>query len=168
MRTALLSDNDRKAELSFAYLSSLAAFAGFTCQPGHQPDRDSSVDATVKAGGSMRPQIDVQLKATSSPRRLSDGLHFQLRRKNYDDLRASRMCPIILVVLELPEDPSDWLDCDTERLVMRRCAWWASIAGDSATDRDSKTVVLPESQSLNPDAMQSLMDEARQGRLSGV
>ncbi len=167
MSTALLSDKDRKAELSFAYLWSLAAFAGFTCQPGPQPDRDS-VDAIVKAGGSMRPQIDVQLKATSSPRRLSDGLHFQLRRKNYDDLRASRMCPIILVVLELPEDPSDWLDCDTERLVMRRCAWWASIAGDSATDRDSKTVVLPESQSLNPDAMQSLMDEARQGRLSGV
>ena len=165
MSTALLSDNDRKAELSFAYLWSLAAFAGFICQRGPDPDRDS-VDAIVRAGGSMRPQIDVQLKATSSSRRLGDGLHFQLRRKNYDDLRASRMCPIILVVLELPENASDWLHCDTESLVMRRCAWWASIEGSSEIDGDSKTIVLPESQSLNPDAMKTLMDQARQGKLS--
>lgn len=34
MADAILTDNDRKAELSFAYLAALAAYAGFTCQTG--------------------------------------------------------------------------------------------------------------------------------------
>ena len=34
MADAILSNNDRKAELSFAYLAALAAKAGYTCQRG--------------------------------------------------------------------------------------------------------------------------------------
>ena len=44
MADAILTDNDRKAELSFAYLAALAAKAGHTCQRGPQPDVDS-IDA---------------------------------------------------------------------------------------------------------------------------
>lgn len=66
MDDAILSDNDRKAELSFAYLVALAAHAGYTCQRGPQPDV-ASVDATIRSGDETGTQFDVQLKATSTP-----------------------------------------------------------------------------------------------------
>ncbi len=79
--TPLLSDNDRKAELSFAYLSALAAKAGYTCQRGPLPDVDS-IDATVRTGDPMRTQFDVQLKSTASPQIGDDGdLRFPLKIK---------------------------------------------------------------------------------------
>ena len=85
MTSATISDNDRKAELSFSCLSTLSAVAGFTCQRGPQPDT-IKVDAMLRSG---RDQIDVQLKSTSSPQRLRNGLHFQVDRQLYDVLRIN-------------------------------------------------------------------------------
>ena len=164
MTDAVLADNDRKEALSYVYLSALSAIAGYTCERGPYPDR-GSVDASLKAGGSLRPQIDVQLKATSSVIRNTGSLHFRLNRKNYDDLRIPRICPIILVVLELPEDPSDWLQSDAERLILRRRARWLSLRGDPEIATDSTTLYIPESQLLDVDELIRLMDLARQGSL---
>lgn len=74
MNDGILSDNDRKAELSFAYIAALAAHAGYTCQRGPDPDL-ASVDATIRSGDASGTQFDVQLKATSTPSRGGDGLH---------------------------------------------------------------------------------------------
>ena len=161
MSADVMDDNQRKAELSFAYLSAVCAMAGYTCQRGPAPDEDS-IDATVRTRGSKRPVFDVQLKATSSPVRRADGLHFNLKRKNYDDLRVDRTLQIILVVLELPADPDKWLECGAEQLVMRRCAWWESIAGSPEIDTESKVVVIPESQRFGFEAMSVLMERIRQ------
>ena len=147
MADAILSDNDRKAALSFAYLAALAAKAGYTCQPGPQPDVDS-IDATIRSGDSMRTQFDVQLKATSTPNRHEDGLHFRLSMKNYNDLTTARMTPLILLVLELPSDEAEWLECSVEHLTMRRCGWWKSLSGSEPTDAGSKTIVIPTAQRL--------------------
>jgi hypothetical protein len=144
MFAGTMNDNQRKAELSFSYLSAMCAVAGYTCLRGPVPD-DDSIDATVRTRGSKRPIFDVQLKATSSPIRHADGLHFNLNRKNYDDLREDRTVNIILVVLELPGSPDEWLECDSEQLVMRRCAWWEWLSGLPKIDTKSKVIVIPES-----------------------
>ncbi len=107
MTNPVLTDNHRKAELSFAYLAALAAHAGYTCQRGPDPDT-ASVDATIRAGDDFGTQFDVQLKATSAPAKKPDGLRFPLSKKNHDDLIAnSRSTPLFLLVLELPQDESD-------------------------------------------------------------
>ena len=94
MDDSILTDNDRKAELSFAYLAALAAHAGYICQRGPQPDV-VSVDATIRAGDAT--QFDVQLKVDIGlPNLKTDGLHFRLPRKNYNDLVAERTTPLIL------------------------------------------------------------------------
>ena len=41
MTDAILSDNQRKAELSHAFVAALAAKAGYTVQRGPEPDMDS-------------------------------------------------------------------------------------------------------------------------------
>lgn len=163
MTGALLIDNHRKAELSFAYLSTLSAMAGYTCQRGPEPDVDT-IDATLRAGGTKRPVLDVQLKATSSPVWRSDGLHFRLSRKNYDDLREDRTVKIILVVLELPEDANDWLQCEVEHLALRKCAWWDWLADAPDIDDASQTVVIPADQRFDLATMEGLIDKIRRGQ----
>ena len=155
-----MSDNHRKEALSFAYISALSAAAGFTCERGPNPDI-WKVDAALMFGDY---RIDVQLKATSSPRRLADGLRFQLDRATYDVLRnVSRPTPIILAVLELPENPALWLECTPENLILRRCLWWDWIAGYPGITGESRVVIIPETQQLDLAALENLMEQTRQG-----
>ena len=160
MDDAVLTDNDRKAELSFAYLAALAAHAGYTCQRGPQPDV-ASVDATIRSGDPGATQFDVQLKATTAPSRGTYGLRFRLSNKNYNDLVADRMTPFILIVLELPPADADWLECTVEHLTMRRCGWWASLSGRAPTDGETTTIVIPEEQRIAGAGMALLMAVAR-------
>ena len=160
MGDAILRDNDRKAELSFAYIVALAAKAGYTCQRGPLPDVDS-IDVTIRSGDSLRTQFDVQLKATSAPDRKEDGLHFRLPKKNYNDLTSARASPLILLVLELPTEEGRWLECSVEHLTMRRCGWWASLSGREPTDADSKTIVIPTTQRLGAGGIAPLMEWIR-------
>lgn len=158
---AILTENYRKSELSFACLSAICAMAGYTCQRGPDPDLDS-IDAIVKAGGFARPQIDVQLKSTSVPN-LKDGvLRYRLRRKSYNGLAGLRQNPAILAVLELPPDPDEWLNCDAERLILRRRLWWVSLEGSPPLHADGGTVRIPQSQFLTPDSLKELAAEARE------
>ena len=160
MVEAILTDNDRKAELSFAYVAALAAHAGYICQRGPQPDV-ASVDATIRSGDATGTQFDVQLKATSVPSHGTDGLRFRLSRKNYNDLAADRMTPLLLIVLELPSAEADWLKCTVEHLTMRRCGWWASLSGRAPTDGETTTIVIPEHQRIGASGMGPLMAVAR-------
>jgi hypothetical protein len=69
---------------------------------------------------------------------------------------------LILVVLELPEDPAEWVNWDDEGLTMHRRAWWLSISGLPEIDEGgSRTVVIPQSQFLAPDSLTTLMSWAR-------
>lgn len=157
----ILTDNDRKAELSFAYLAALAAAAGFTCQRGPHPDVDS-IDATIRTGDSTRMLIDVQLKATSVPDVQDDGLHFRLSKKNYNDLAAVRTAPLILVILELPFDEEHWVECSVEHLIMRRRGWWISLSEREPTEAGSKMVVIPTAQRIGPSGITPLIEQLRE------
>ena len=165
MDDALLNANHRKAQLSYAYLHAIASALGYKFQKDAEPDV-YSVDARINAGGDMMPQIEVQLKATSSPLWRKDGLRFRLLRKNYDDMRKMRTVPLILVVLVLPKDPSEWLNWNEEEIAMRGGMWWVSLRGYPSIDTKSKTISLPENQMINLESLPELMDRVRRGELS--
>ena len=155
MSDPLLTDNQRKAEMSYAYVSALAARAGYTLQRGPDPDTDS-IDATIRSGSPKRDAIDLQLKTTAAPDEKSDGLHFRLKRKNYNDMVMPRAVPLLLVVLELPSDESEWMDCTPERLIIRKCGWWLSLAGGDPLDAESRTIVIPRSQRIGSSGLAPL------------
>ena len=166
MEDALLNANHRKAQLSYVYLNAIASVIGYKVQKIEEPDV-YSVDAQINAGGDMAPQLDIQLKATSSPLWRRDGLRFRLHCKNYNDMRKRRMVPIILAVLVLPKDPSEWLNWNEEEIAMRGSMWWKSLKGYPSIDTKSKTISLPENQMINLESLPELMDRARRGELSG-
>ena len=161
MTGALLSDNQRKAEISHAYLAALAARDGYSMQRGPDPDVDS-IDATIRSGPPHRGVIDIQLKATATPDEKEDGLHFRLKRKNYNDLVGSRAVPLLLIVLELPPNESEWLDCTPERLIIRKCGWWRSLAGQDPVDAGSRTIVIPSSQRIGGSGLAPVFAQVRE------
>lgn len=154
--------NQHKEQFSLAYLHVVATAAGFKLSDPRVDDE--SVDVTVgQTGGEgtvRSPRLDVQLKCTERDVLREDGVHFQLKRKNYDDLRdPDVMVPRILVVMLVPEDISEWLnDVPEKELCLRRCAWWMPLVGeDERLGVDFPTVVLPRQNLFNPDALGMIM-----------
>ena len=121
MTDALMTSTDREEALSRAYVAAVTAGAGYVTAL-MDFDRDG-VDVEIRAGGSMRPSLDIQLKATINLGELISGVfRFPLKRRNYDLLREETMIPRILVVLDLPANEMDWLNVHPDQLIMRRCA----------------------------------------------
>lgn len=164
MTDALLTSADRKEGLSLAYAKALAARAGYaTSAP--QPDR-ASVDLCVEAGGLRSPKLDLQLKATTKLDPPRGGLRsFQLRIKNYNDLRKPTQTPRLLVVLELPKEESRWMTVTEECLTLRRCAYWHSLqkGHDEIEGQSTVTIRIPDRNVFDVDALRPLMEKSRRG-----
>ena len=149
-----------------AYVLAVAARAGYTTAE-RDLDRDG-VDLSIQAGGSMRPALDLQLKATinlGAPR--NGAFHFPLRPRNHNLLCIPTLTPRLLVVLDLPRDEGQWMTVTREELILRRCAYWANLFGRDETDNaESVTVPVPERNLFDVSALQSLMEQSRRGRIS--
>ena len=158
-----MTENEQKQQLSVAYVHAIAARAGYACQV-KVPDEES-VDVMISASGWVHetsvvgsPRLEVQLKASSSLRLRPDHVAFPLPRKNYEDLRADALVPKLLVVLMLPPDPDVWLHVDEERMIARRSAYWASLAGKPATSNTTRVSVrVPRTQRFDVAQLQQLM-----------
>lgn len=154
--------NQQKEQFSLAYLHVVATAAGFKLSDPRVDDESVDVIIGQSGGeGTVRsPRLEVQLKCTERDVLRDDGVHFQLKRKNYDDLRdPDVMVPRILVVMLVPEDTSEWLnDVPEEEICLRRCAWWIPLVGeDERLGVESPTVVLPRLNLFNPDALRMIM-----------
>jgi hypothetical protein len=163
MTDALMAVTDREEALSRAYVAAVAAGAGYITAV-MDFDRDG-VDIQIRAGGAMRPSLDIQLKATINLGQPKGGaFRFPLKRRNYDLLLADTMIPRILVVLDLPRDETNWLEVTQDQLIMRRCAYWASLGGLSETaNKESVTVLIQSNNRFDVDSLRALMQQARKG-----
>lgn len=166
MTDALLSPEDRKEALSLVYVGAVAAGAGYTAT---KPDIDrDSVDLLIRAGGHMRPGLDLQLKATTVLDAPKDGTFgFRLSVKNYDDLRLETQTPRLLVVVDLPGNEEKWMTVAPKKLILRRCAYWASLRGMEETPNERNiTVRIPEPNLFTVEALRDLMEQSRGGRIA--
>ena len=164
MSDALLISTDREEALSRVYVQAIAAAAGYVVAP---PDFDrDGVDLTIRAGGAFRPCLDIQLKATVNLGPAEGGVYrYPLKRRNYDLLRVETMVPRILVVLELPKEETEWMVVSPERLILRRCAWWASLARAPET-ANKETVTVSLQNQFDVDGLKALMDRSRTGTVA--
>lgn len=114
----------------------------------------------------MRPALELQLKATIN---LGDGsvhVRFPLRRRNYDLLRLETQTPRLLVVLELPNDPNQWMEITSDELVIRHRAYWVSLLGYDETSNETSVIIhIPKQNRFDVAGLQSLMERSRTGRI---
>jgi hypothetical protein len=158
----------RQEAFSLAYVRAVAATAGYRVQDGPQPD-DDSVDLTIAArgpGGTVRsPKLDIQLKCLLGLPEGGPTWSYDLKSKNYEDLRHSDLqVPRILVVVAVPLDVSAWLEQDEERLLMRHCGWWTTLRGASAsTNVHTVRVHLSRAHRFDVAGLTAMMDRIGQG-----
>lgn len=163
MPQPLLTMNDRKEQLSQAYIAALAAGCGYAISIPNL-DRDS-VDIQVSSGSSRRASVQFQLKATSSPDWVGNDLRFQLKQKNYNDLVLERQVPLLLAIMVLPSAEADWLSVSADELVLKRCVWWHSLIRQPQTDQGSKQVVISGTNVLDQTALTDLIVRSENGTL---
>ncbi len=162
----LLSENNIKSELSYAFLHAVAARAGLGCHATDRHTDGAGVDAVLRARERFDPAsiytdftVEVQLKATSvTPTLQGDRFSFWLKRDAYDKLRTGEAsAPRLLVVLFLPEDPGEWLVLSEDALVAKRCAYWVSLHGAPEGAETGCTVYLPRANVLDVVNLRQLM-----------
>ena len=165
MNDTLLNTPYRMEALSRAYVRAVAARAGYVTTD-HDFDRDG-IDLGIKAGGEMRPALDIQLKATGNMGNLQgEFFHFPLKVGNYDKLRIDTQTPRILVVLDLPKDESEWMTITPDCLVMRRRAYWLNLRGcDETPNQSTIAVQIPRDKLFHVDSLHCLMQQSRNGRI---
>lgn len=167
------TQQDIEARISYAYLHAVASHAGYVCRPATPDEDKEGIDAVVTAYGTFpgtwRTQvtINIQLKATVK-QPTDDGTHlsyFVPGIRRYDKLRDDHREPVrLLVVLFLPREHPEWLECTEDQLVLKRCAYWASIRNADASDNDSgKTVKIPKDQILKPENLKTLVNRLAHG-----
>jgi hypothetical protein len=150
--------NQRKEWLSRAYVTAVAATAGYSTQVVQ--DDFFGADAQVRDGAVL---VEFQLKATASPILADDALKYDLDVPTYNKLRdAVRSAPGYLLVLVLPEDPIDWLAHSAEELAMRHCGYWLDLTGMPPTNNTSTIrLELPLANKMTVEKLQHIMLLAR-------
>lgn len=170
----MLTPENIEAELCYAYVHAVAASAGVECIVSGRHSDNRGVDARLVSWQpfpeeqlSDSVQIEVQLKATTAaPVIVDDAYAYALRDiLLYDSYRRPiTLVPRIVVVLFLPQDQEQWLSHDVVALSLRRCAYWVSLRGASATrNTTSQTIYLPMDQPFNPQAVTTLMSRTAHG-----
>ena len=76
-----MDENDRKERFSLAYISAVAAHAGYQIIEAGPIDKDS-VDGTLISDEDRRPRIEFQARATARDILRGDTLRFRLSIKN--------------------------------------------------------------------------------------
>jgi hypothetical protein len=173
----LLTENNIKAELSYAYLHAVATRAGLGCEVTGRHSDGAGVDAILRVKEQLVPPpsliefiVEIQLKATSQQPVLQDGRYsYALAVDHYNKLRLTECgSPRLLVVLFLPPDPSRWLEHSEEALIARRCAYWVSLYGAPVSEnRTSQTIYIPLANVFSVENLRAVLSRfARQERLS--
>ena len=165
LTNALLGNRDIEERLSMAYAHAVAARAGYITAV-YDLDRDG-VDLRIQAGGSMRPALDLQLKATINLGDPRNGvLNFRLPVRNHNLLCIPTQTPRLLVVLDLPRDDQQWMTVTTTELIIRNRAYWVSLSGRDETSNDeSITVQIPVQNLFDVPNLQALMNQSRGGKI---
>jgi hypothetical protein len=155
--------NDRKERFSLAYISAVAAHAGFLVTEPDGPDK-VSVDGLLMSDEDRQPIVRFQAKATTRSVGRGPDISFPLPVKNYNDLSADLFGPRILIVVFLPTDDVEWLAHSEDELRMRRCGYWVSLAGQpGTTNRRTVSVRIPRSQVFDTAQLRELMGRANRG-----
>lgn len=160
----LLTNEAIKEDLSICYLKAITACNGIALE---KPDHDyDSEDVYIKKtmnldNESFVSELRFQLKATSSDSVYSENneyISYKLKVKNYNDLCTPAVVPIVLGLLILPGDQSEWVNCTESELILKGRMYWLSLMNrDISNKKSNVTVKIPKSNILNEKTIESLL-----------
>lgn len=156
-----------KEDISISYISALCAYAGIAYEIIRHDD-DSTDGILMKriyldTGHRFDAQLRIQLKCTSSATQYSDTgkqITYKLKVKNYNDLCTQSTTPIILGLLVLPEDESQWVKWSSDELLIKGCMYWADFSGEpESTNSGSVSIKINKDNVINVDTLSDMMEK---------
>ena len=167
-----MTSNLQKEEFSIAYLHTLVSVAGLKLQNIRIDDNsidctiDSSIPSTGEKGTDF-PDIKVQLKATSK-NIVKDGIiKFQLKKKNYDELRTPKVTtPRFLIILLLPQNNTPWIKEESDKTELYHKLYYTSLKGRPplSGEQQSVSIEIPLDQTLTVDILKDMFNKfAKEG-----
>ena len=167
----MITDQHRQEQLSRAYVHAVTAHAGLIFEP---TSVDYGVDGTIrvvieKDGRRLLAGhgLDVQLKATTSWFIRDDTVVYDLEAKTYNDLvdrfNEPRGTPMVLMVLCLPGNETEWLDISHDRLLLRHCCYWCRVGGTRTTNTATHRIEIPKSNIVDQDTVVDLLQRVCRG-----
>jgi len=167
----MLTENHIREGLSRAYILAVAHRAGFNCSVR---EFDYGIDGTfheiTRRGGRYIEsgyKIDFQAKAASSTNSVTvrdSSVDYDMEVKTQHDLAMDVGTPRILILMVLPENQDEWLTITEDALALKRCAWWASLEGQTpTTNKNTIMVPVPRTQIFDVAALSAMMERVRAG-----
>jgi hypothetical protein len=155
-----MTEEQQKEQFSIAYVRAVAAASAVNV---YRPEvDDDSVDigfcARLIHDRAQRPRLEAQLKCTAAVEEAGDVYRFPLKVKNYNDLRGDDVVPRVLILVTVPADVTAWLTLTAEQMVLRRSAFWVSLAGFPETANVATvTVSVPRKQLFDVASLRELL-----------
>ena len=152
--------DQQKEQFSKAFVHAVATIAGYgTYQPAVD---DDSIDLGIAARSGLhttrRPRLELQLKCTHIDEGGDEFLAYDLKVKNYNDLRADTIVLRILVVVLVPPDVTSWIEISNHEMCLRHCAYWMSLKYlPVTTNAHTVRVQIPRAAKFTPQELRGLM-----------
>jgi len=168
----MMPENNIKENLSKTYIRAICSKAGYGIASDEQ---DYGSDMTAKdvlrreSGRFVYSgfNLDIQIKSTCNCREDKKNIIYDVRNKNYNDLVSTdnNATQKILIVFIMPKNPEDWLNQDTESLVLKKCAYWIYLGGkQQVQDNESTTAVkIPKENVFSVEALNNIMSKIKSG-----
>lgn len=115
--------------------------------------------------GVSSPQIDVQMKATTSHE--VDGEHFvyDLDADTHRHLSdPNRHLPALLMVVAMPAERENWIHVSDAETALRNQAFWFELSGlEPTANTSSVRLKIPLANQVNPESVNALLDRVKLG-----
>lgn len=156
-------ESDLKELFQTSLIGAIAAAAG--CNVGETKiDNGVDVDLYHEITGEEEVPLRVQLKAVTNGWNASrTEISAKLRDIRYERMRKAWSLPHILVIMDLPTDPAQWMWSRHPYTALRHCAYWVSLEGQPARTGKKITVSAPATNVFDDVALCEIMARLRAG-----
>lgn len=156
-----------KEDISISYISALCAYAGIAYEIIRHDDdsTDGLLMKRIQLDNGIRfdSQVRIQLKCTSSNSQYTDNgedITYKLKVKNYNDLCIQSTTPIILGLLVLPEEDSQWIKWSSEELLMKGCMYWAEFSNKcESNNKGTVNVKISKTNVVNANTLLDMLSK---------
>lgn len=152
-------------QLSRAYVRAIAAEAQVEYQWNEAPEYgiDGQFRRITENPGGRKfpsgPPVEFQLKASTNCRYQGNEVAFDLDVETYNNLleyQDTAGC-VFLIVYDMPNDDTMWLDCTTDELILRTCCYYWIPGGTPSNNSQTKRIKMANDDTLTPSSLPTLV-----------
>lgn len=151
-------------QLSRAYVRAVAAKARVKYEWN---DEDYGIDGEFQLigenpGGGVFPNgrpVEFQLKASTNCHDQGQEVAYDLDVEVYNNLLEYEdiVGCVCLLVYDMPDDETAWLDCTADELILRTCCYYWIPSGTPSNNSQTKRIKMATDDTLTPASLPSLV-----------